>query len=227
MHVFHLPFNAPDDDDARPARKPTPVAAPPPPRPRPFDFGFTARRPLVPLPAVLLYLNKNAREVLTLIEDGRLRWAFDIRSSEAAARQIRVWRQSLFEYTGLQPRENSPRILEEAEFAEIIRIVVPGGFVPSPETLISCRPPRPARIRPAIQRKPCAPAAPVHRLLFPQEPVLWATEIARCLSCTPQHVRKLAGDNSLRTVNAHRAPKSSCLITRASFIEFLKQRRLP
>src|SRR5262245_46033253 len=54
------------------------------PVPRPFDFGFTARRPLVPLSAACLFLNKDSAEVIDLIEQGKLRWAFDIRSARAA-----------------------------------------------------------------------------------------------------------------------------------------------
>src|SRR5579871_6890261 len=79
------------------ARKEEAVA----PIPRPFDFGFTARRPLVPLRAVSMYLDKGTRQVLTLIEGGTLRWTFDIRSTRAARREVRVFRQALFEFTGL------------------------------------------------------------------------------------------------------------------------------
>jgi len=40
-----------------------------PPVPRPFDFGFTPQRPLVPMRAVTMFLNRNAKDVLSLIED--------------------------------------------------------------------------------------------------------------------------------------------------------------
>jgi len=85
----------------RPSGKPreaAPVAAP---VPRPFDFGFSERRPLVPLPAVMMFLDRTANEVVELIEDGKLRWAFDIRTTKAGSREVRILRQSLFEYTGL------------------------------------------------------------------------------------------------------------------------------
>src|SRR5260221_12349369 len=79
-----------------PKRKPReapPVAAP---VPRPFDFGFTERRPLVPLPAVVMFLGRAADEGVELIEGGQLRWAVDICTAKAAPPEGRGPRQNLF-----------------------------------------------------------------------------------------------------------------------------------
>jgi len=40
-------------------------------------------------------LDKDEDQVLYLIEDGQVRWAFDIASPKARARELRVWRGSL------------------------------------------------------------------------------------------------------------------------------------
>lgn len=193
-------------------RKAKPVA---PPVPRAFDFGFTARRPLVPLAAVTMFLDKSAREVLALIEQGELRWAFDIRSSKAERREVRVLRQSLFEFTGLySPPENPSG--GEGEFAKIIGLILPKGTIPSPGGASGA----------GFRLKMRLPAAEFRKLRFPREPVLRATEIAQSFSCLGQHVHNLIREKSLQAANLRCGPKASPLVTRASVVEFLKQRRM-
>ncbi len=198
-----------------------------PPVPRPFDFGFTARRPLVPLAAVMMFLNQSARQVTALIEDGQLRWAFDIRSAAAAQREVRVLRQSLFEFTGLFVPRNIPRGGEAAEFAEIMGLVLPPGAVVTPKMAAS-GPGQRARERAArrLQIKMRLPPAAFRQLLFPKEPLLVGTEVAQCFSCNGQHVLNLLKEKSLQAVNLRRGQKASPLVTRSSVVEFLRQRRI-
>ncbi len=194
MNIARVPVFCPD---APPPRgKPAPVV----PVPRPFDFGFTASCPLVPLPAIMLFLNKKQREIVALIEAGQLRWAFDIRSASAATREIRVLRNSLFEYTRLRPREHFHES-DQHEFAEIIQAILPE------------RKEKPSR-RLTMSASAKAP-----------EPVVTGAEVAQCLSCSPGHVRKLLRDNLLRAPGRHE-PGDAVLALRSSVIEFLRKRRM-
>jgi hypothetical protein len=185
MRIFTIP--CPATRKVRPQRATRPVA-PEPPVPRPFDFGFTASRPLVPLPAVLMFLNKRSPQVLALIEEGKLRWAFDIRTAGAATREIRVLRQSLFEYTRLCVPDENLDESDEREFAGVVDLILPAD---KPDGL-----------------------------------ALRGTEVARCFSCTPQHVLNLVREKSLRAVDAPRKAHVSPPIVRASVVEFLKKRRM-
>ncbi len=105
---------------------------PVPPIPRAFDFGFTPERPLVPLAAAMLFLNRNSKQVLALIEEGKLRWAFDIRREGVARREVRILRQSLFEFTGLISPSVGPRLDEASEFAAVVGKILPPGVIGSP-----------------------------------------------------------------------------------------------
>jgi hypothetical protein len=194
MNIVTVPFTW--SKSPRPRRE-LPVV---PPVPRPFDFGFTARCSLVPLAAAMLFLNKKQRAVVALIESGDLRWAFDLRSASASAREIRVLRDSLFEYTRLRPRERFHES-DKLEFAEIIQAILP-------EKKEKARRPVPAFV-PAAAR----------------EPVLTCVEVAQCFSCSPGQVRKLLRENLLRAP-ARRAPGDAVLVLRASVIEFLWKRRM-
>ncbi len=199
---------------------------PEPPVPHPFNFDFSARRPLVPLAFVRMMLDKSTREVMALIEEGKLRWAFDLRSAAAERREVRVLQQSLFEYVGRFNRDPCPNGGEEAEFSKIMDLILPKGIILSPATFHSS---------PASPGKPAAhisphqlrlPAESLPKMLFPREAILRGTEIARCFSCLGQHVLNLIKDHSFRTVNLRRGPKASPLVMRASVVEFLKKRRM-
>ena len=196
-----------------------------PPVPRPFDFGFSALRPLVPLSAAILFLNRNSKNILKLIEAGELRWAFDLRSPGTEHRQVRILRQSLFEFAGLVERVEAEDEREEVELQGAIDLVLPKGVVVTPRSL------QPMdngslRLGGNFQLKLRLAAPDFHRLHFPAEPVLRATEVGRCFSCNGQHVLNLIKAGALQAVNLRRGPKASPLITRASGVEFLKQRRI-
>ena len=63
--------------------------------------------------------------MLALIEEGRLRWAFDIRTAGAATRELRVLRQSLFEYTRLCVPDEVLDESDEREFAAVVDMILP------------------------------------------------------------------------------------------------------
>jgi hypothetical protein len=194
MNIASVPVFCPDSP---PRRERPPVA----PLPRPFDFGFTARCPLVPLPAVMLFLDRKQRAVVALIESGQLRWAFDIRSASAATREIRVLRDSLFEYTRLRPREHFHES-DQVEFTEITRAILPER-------------------REKRRRR----SAPSFMPAKEREPVVTGAEVAQCFSCSTGHVRKLLRDNLLRAP-CRRASGDAVLLLRASVVEFLRKRRM-
>jgi hypothetical protein len=191
MNIASVPVFCPDTPPRREPRVVTPV-------PRPFDFGFTASCPLVPMPAVMLFLNRKQRAVVALIETGQLRWAFDIRSANAATREIRVLRNSLFEYTRLRPRECFHES-DRHEFADIIKAILPE--------------PKPARGQP-LQPEPAA-----------KEPLVTSAQVAQCFSCSTGHVRKLLAEKLLRAPPG-RAAGDDVVLLRAGVIEFLWKRRM-
>ena len=191
MNIASVPVFCPDAPPRRERRVVAPV-------PRPFDFGFTASCPLVPMPAVMLFLNRKQRAVVALIESGQLRWAFDIRSTNAATREIRVLRNSLFEYTRLRPRECFHES-DRHEFADIIKAILPE--------------PKPDR-----RKQEDAPDVQDH-------PLVTCARVAQCFSCSTGHVRKLLREKLLRAPPG-RAAGDEVILLRASVIEFLWKRRM-
>ena len=221
MKVFRTPIYPMAEKSARP--KPPDIV---PPVPRPFDFGLAACRPLVPMPAAVLFLNRNGHAVMKLIEEGRLRWAFDLRSARAEHKSVRILRQSLFEYAGLYVSEPEGPTTEEQEFLRVVELILPAGTSLSAATFQSgptqWRKPAPKSVLQKLRVSVYA----YQKLLFPAEPVLWGTEIAQCFSCNSQHVRNLIQENSLQAVKVRRGPKASPMVTRASVVDFLRKRRI-
>jgi hypothetical protein len=196
------------------------------PTPRPFDFGFTARRPLVPLPAVSMFLDLTAKEVLALIEEGKLRWAFDIRTAHSGRREVRVLRQSLFEFTGLCDRPRSAQTGDAAEFREISELILPKGVLASPAGVTETKLETAPKVLTDLPLKICAGVKTLPKVLFASEPVLRGTEVAQCFSCISQHVLNLLREKSLESVNLRCGPKASPLIIRRSLVHFLETRRM-
>lgn len=199
---------------------------PPEPLPRPFDCGLTTRRPLVPLPTVMLYLNLDQRDVLGLIEEGRLRWAFDIRSDGSANREVRVFRQSVLEYARICQSEAPARESEDEEFRRVTDQIVPAGTLLRPGESPARRPGWPISKPKRILRANC-PAEPLARPWLPQQPVLWGTEIAQCFSCGTGHVANLIREKSLPLAKFRRSPKASPVVERGTVVLFLRKRRIP
>ncbi|MFO1461249.1 MAG: hypothetical protein U1G08_17835 [Verrucomicrobiota bacterium] len=66
-------------------------------------------RPLIPIEAAMVLLDRNEDEVLAAVESGALAWAWDIRRSGAERREIRIWRDSILDViNGSQTRTESP-----------------------------------------------------------------------------------------------------------------------
>src|SRR5579871_1741009 len=122
MRIFRFPSLPLKPKPAAPKRRDT-IA---PTVPRTFEFGLSSLRPLVPLNAASLLLNRNAKTILKLIEGGELRWAFDLRSPDTDHRQVRILRQSLLEHAGILDRPTEDETLpEEIELNRAIDLVLP------------------------------------------------------------------------------------------------------
>jgi hypothetical protein len=167
---------------------------------RPFQFGFKERRPLASISTVGLLLNLDSRMIAALIDDGRLRWTFDIRARAAHRREVRVLWQSVLEFSELSPPRAGREPDEEKEFQEVIQLILPPGMVMP----ISGMPKNPVT----------------------QEPVLTGAELARCFSCRGQHILNLINEQTLRSLDLHQSVKASPRIPRSSVVKFLRERRL-
>jgi hypothetical protein len=55
-------------------------------------------RPLIPLRAAMVLLDRGEDEVLALIDTGELSWAWDISSQDAERREVRIWRDSVLQF---------------------------------------------------------------------------------------------------------------------------------
>jgi hypothetical protein len=85
-----------------------------------------AARPLVPLEACMVLLDRDEDELLAAIEDGSLPWAWDIRGAGAERREIRVWRESVLEWVGRDGNRGS----EIANLKLEIGNDMPGDILP-------------------------------------------------------------------------------------------------
>jgi hypothetical protein len=94
------------------------TAISPPPRPdaRP--------RPLMPIPAVMWRLDVDEDQVLRLIEDGELLWAFNLAAARATRRTIRVLSESVSDYLAGQVRTCGDN-KAEAEWQRVASLVFP------------------------------------------------------------------------------------------------------
>lgn len=59
----------------------------------PIDLPIS--RPLIPMKAAVVFLDRSEDEILALIDSGELAWAWDISSEAAERREVRIWRESL------------------------------------------------------------------------------------------------------------------------------------
>jgi len=171
-------------------------------RSRRFALGLDVKRPLTALSVVTAALDLRPRHVSNLIEAGKLRWAFDIRTRSARAREVRIWRESILEFAGLQPPPNPP-MTDDEEFTAILLQILPPEEdpppPPSPIALVFCHVPRP-------------------------EPSVSAAILARSFSCAEGHIANLIRNRLL--LPAGKNSRGRLLVTRASVIQFLRQRRI-
>jgi len=196
-----------------------------PPIPQPFVFNTATRHPLIPFAAVTTRLGRTARDINALVEEGKLCWAFDIRSARARRREVRVLSQSLVDYIGDRSRRDS-KGTGDWDVARVVNLVLPEGIILSPETFSAKPAEGNSRLMIELYRRLHLPAALARDMLFPREPVLYGTDVAESFCCLGQHISNLIRERTLKAVNFRRGPKSTPLVTRESVVEFLKNRRI-
>lgn len=90
-------------------------------------FGATVRfhHPLLDLNAVKSALNLETYQATALIEEGKLRWAWNFSTSKRR-REIRVLAHSVIAY---QKRAELPKLNEDEEFNAVCDLVIPGSLI--------------------------------------------------------------------------------------------------
>jgi hypothetical protein len=71
-------------------------------------------RPLLSMKTAMVVLNRDERQVMRLIKQGALAWAFDVRRASSQRAAVRIFRPCLAEYLETpEPPGPDPRNLEE------------------------------------------------------------------------------------------------------------------
>ena len=79
-------------------------------------------RPLVNLWTAVAALDRSQNEVIALIEDGKLRYAWNIASRASGHREIRILTQSLVEF---QSSQRLPPVPPDEEFQRVVKLIFP------------------------------------------------------------------------------------------------------
>ncbi|TAL06140.1 MAG: hypothetical protein EPO07_02310 [Verrucomicrobia bacterium] len=83
---------------------------------------ITFKRPLVNLWTAVAALDRSSYEVLALIEEGRLRFAWNIALRGDGQRDVRILTQSLFEF---QNNQAAPSISADEDFQRAVKLIFP------------------------------------------------------------------------------------------------------
>ncbi len=73
-----------------------------------LNIQLPVSRPLVPIEAAMVMLDRDEDQVLCLIEAGGLTYAWDIRSQNAERREVRIWRDCLLASINGSPQPEHP-----------------------------------------------------------------------------------------------------------------------
>lgn len=87
-----------------------------------FDLRLPAGRPLVPIEAVMVLIDRDEDDILNLIETKILLPAFDIASTGAERREIRIHRAAILNY---MKSDYATLLKTEKSIEEIIRALLP------------------------------------------------------------------------------------------------------
>lgn len=63
-----------------------------------LDLVLPASRPMIPIEVAMTCADRDEDQVLSLIECGKLEWAWDVARHGANRREIRIWRDSLMAF---------------------------------------------------------------------------------------------------------------------------------
>lgn len=92
-----------------------------------------AARPLVPVEAAMVILDRDEDEILHAVETGSLGWAWDIATPGAARMELRIWRESI-------QALSSAQVDEPIEAEAVIARILPPTDLRSPQVqrIFSC-----------------------------------------------------------------------------------------
>lgn len=63
-----------------------------------LDLVLPVSRPMIPIEVAMTCADRDEDQVLSLIECGKLEWAWDVARAGAVRREIRIWRDSLMAF---------------------------------------------------------------------------------------------------------------------------------
>src|SRR5713101_9707999 len=90
-------------------------------------------RPLLSMKTAMVVLNRDERQVMRLIKQGALAWAFDVRRASSQRAAVRIFRPCLAEYLEApEPPGPAPRDLEE-----VLHAILPAEGPLAPATLVA------------------------------------------------------------------------------------------
>jgi len=187
---------------------------------REIGFRLGAGRLLMPMAAVMVILDRSEDDLLRLVEEGELEFAFDISTGGAVRREVRIYRESLLRYQAQRFRASFSSDLRAAGRNEppIPRLNADPEVYPLPVTSI-----RGFHGQKSSRLLYCITAIlPQRRNL-----ILTAVELARCWTCSSAHVHNLIADGALAEVSpdARKLTQTRC-VTCASAEAFLTHRRI-
>jgi hypothetical protein len=188
--------------------------------PRELGFRFGAGRMLMPMAAVMAILDRSEDDLLRLVEEGGLEFAFDISTGGAARREVRIYRESLLRYQAQHFRASFTSALRAAGRNEppMPRWNADPEVYPLPVTSI-----RGFHGQKSSRLLYCITAIlPQRRNL-----ILTAVELARSWTCSSTHVQNLIADGALAEVSPddRKLTHTRC-VTCASAEAFLTHRRI-
>ena len=187
---------------------------------REIGFSLGTGRLLMPMAAVMVILDRSEDDLLRLVEEGELEFAFDISTGGAVRREVRIYRESLLRYQARRFRASATSAWRAAARNEppIPRLNADPGVYPLP--LSSIR---------AIHGQKSSRLLYCITAILPQRRnlILTAVELARCWTCSSAHVQHLIADGALAEASpAGRKLTQTRSVTCASAEAFLTDRRI-
>jgi len=187
---------------------------------REIDFRLGTGRRLMPMAAAMAILDRSEDDLLRLMEEGELEFAFDISTGGAVRREVRIYRESLLRYQAQRFRASFSSDLRAAGRNEppIPRLNADPEVYPLPVTSIK-----------SIHGQKSSRLLYCITAILPQRRnlILTAVELARCWSCSSAHVQNLIADGALAEVSPNdRKRTHTRRVTCTSAEAFLTHRRI-
>lgn len=135
-----------------------------------LDLRIPSRRPLLPMKAAMVFLDRNEDDVLALIQTGKIKWAFDLHCNGSKA-HVHIYKGSAIAY-----RENRPEM--EHDTIDVVIHTILGKRDPvrgvELKNLFSCDQKHIANLLAAgfLQRDPRSPSTNNHSPLITRSSIV-------------------------------------------------------